>query len=336
MSQNADMSTIPASPLSVDAELSPHAAWLERFRGRNHIGLPQITLPLLDAYTSGLRGLMLLAAPPNVGKTALTVQLGVDVVRANPDACFLFVSLEMPRMEILTRIICRLGGLEWSTLVKGSFERRNLGNGTPGAEGESWFNAVDQAKLDKARAELASIGGRVRILDDDNCGDFRVERIVAEVERLKSESGADKCFILVDYLQVWPVPPGTPGIITESDEDKWRVGQMKALRDAIRARSPRDGVLVISEARAPSQAEKDWAGPLADVMRSARTGYTPDMVFILEPVTYKMQGISEEMMRSRGVSHLKLKVAKGRDGVTRGAVNLTFHYFESRFEEGHV
>ena len=50
---------------------------------------------------------MLLAAAPNVGKTALAVQLGTDIVVHNKDACFVFLSLEMPRAEILTRIKCR-------------------------------------------------------------------------------------------------------------------------------------------------------------------------------------------------------------------------------------
>ena len=105
---------------SVADELDEHEARLERFRGREFIGLPQRTLPKLDAMTLGQRDLVLLAAGPNTGKTTLGVQLGLDVVLHNPDAAFLFISLEMSRHDMLTRIKCRLSGLDWKTLVFGS------------------------------------------------------------------------------------------------------------------------------------------------------------------------------------------------------------------------
>lgn len=106
--------------LHVAEELRAHEERLEKWRGREYIGLPQKTLDDLDQATLGLRGLMVLAAAPNVGKTALSVQLGTDVVVHNPDACFIFLSLEMTRWDILSRIKCRLAKMDWKTLVFGS------------------------------------------------------------------------------------------------------------------------------------------------------------------------------------------------------------------------
>ena len=105
---------------NVADELGDHEARLAQWRGREFIGLPQKTLPKLDTLTLGLRGLMLLAAAPNVGKTALAIQLGLDAVVHNKDAAFLFVSLEMSRWDMLTRLRSRLAGLDWHALVFGS------------------------------------------------------------------------------------------------------------------------------------------------------------------------------------------------------------------------
>jgi hypothetical protein len=53
------------------------------------------------------------------------------------------------------------------------------------------------------------------------------------VEDLKASSGASRIFVAVDYLQVWPVPDTVAKHIrTDIDADKWRIGQMKELRDA--------------------------------------------------------------------------------------------------------
>src|SRR6202012_5370163 len=93
-----------AEPISsVAEELDAHSEMLVKARGKEFLGLPQRTIAKLDEATLGLRGLILLAAPPNIGKTTLATQIGMDIVKNNPDACFLFLSLEMSRFEILTR-----------------------------------------------------------------------------------------------------------------------------------------------------------------------------------------------------------------------------------------
>lgn len=100
---------------------------------------------------------------------------------------------------------------------------------------------------------------------------------------------------------------------------------MKRLRDYAQD----DAILVISEARKPTQKQgqgkekEDWGGELADVMGSARGSYTPDMVFLLNAKTEN----------EKEPSRTKLKIVKGRDGVTKTALELIFWYTQSRFEE---
>jgi hypothetical protein len=174
-------------------------------------------LPKLDELTLGLRGLMLLAAPPNAGKTALAIQLGLDAVVHNKDAAFLFVSLEMSRWDMLTRFKSRLAGLNWKTLV--------FGSGGFGANAQPFTNE-EFAKLETAHKTLLDIGGRLRILDDKNFPAPTLEKVLDQVEDLKAVSGSSRVFVAVDYLQVWPVPGAVARHIrTDIDADKWRIGQ---------------------------------------------------------------------------------------------------------------
>ena len=304
-------------PLTLDQEIQEDGRRLDILRGRQAIGLEQATLPRLDAATLGLRGLMLLAAAPNVGKTALACQLGLDVVRAHPEACFLVLSLEMPRSDLIRRMLCNLSRLDWKNLAL------ELG-------GEA-----DRQALDKARQELAQLGQRILILDEENFPRPSVESILERLAWLKQYSGAPRALLLVDYLQVFPLPAGwTAG---QEEADHWRVGAMKTLRD----RSG-DAVLVISEVDKPNPGQP-WAASLNDVRGSSRAVYTPDMIFLLQALSEE-EALREtggdpraarDQLNKLGLAFQRLIIAKGREGVERQTINLTFFYRQSRFAQGY-
>lgn len=313
-------------------ELGRHERYLSRHRGRKFVGLANHSLPRLDLATLGLRGLMLLAGGPNVGKTALGVQLGVDVVRHNPDACFLFLSLEMPRQSIAARIICNLGKVEWRTLVSAS---------EPGAgeEGTRVYREGELEAIAQARQTLAELGRRILILDEQNFPRPTVEEVVAQMEALKARTGATRGFILVDYLQVLPIPREDQknfGVASDVEADRWRIGAMKRLRDITE-----DAVMVISEARKPAPGER-WAASMEDVEGSERNAYTPDMVFLMQPLTQdemvrQWRGSPDQAakeMNQMGVVFLRLAIAKGRDGVNHETLELTYWHRQSRFAGG--
>jgi DnaB-like helicase C terminal domain len=320
---------------NVADELTDHEERLAQWRGREFIGLPQKTLAKLDSLTLGLRGLMLLAAAPNTGKTTLAIQLGLDAVVHNTDAAFLFVSLEMSRWDMLTRFRSRLAGLDWKTLV--------LGSGGIGADAQVSFTNKEFERLETAYVKLCEIGDRVRILDDKNFPVPTLEKVVDQVEDLKASSGASRIFVAVDYLQVWPVPDtAAKHIRTDIDADKWRIGQMKQLRDAV---GSQNATLVISEARKPSTDQQEWAGDMAAVMGAARGTYTPDMVLLLNPLSDKELGGPDdrngekgkkqrEREAEEGFVRQRLSIVKGRDGVQRRCVDLRFLFRQSCFEEG--
>ena len=323
---------------SLADELAEVLARLEKTKSGDFIGLPTKTLPKLDTMTLGLRGLILLAAAPNCGKTVLGIQFGLDIVEHNPDAAFLFVSLEMDRHEIYQRFLSRMSGVDWKTLVLGE---RNGGIVSAFGYTQAQYDAIKHATK-----KMAELGPRIRVLDERNFPAPSVEKIVAQVELLKAETRCSRVYVMVDYLQVYPVPSeASKSIKTDIDTDQWRIGQMKQLALAIGKQDP---VLVISEARKPNAKEDGWAGAMSDVMGSARGVYTPDIVMLLNPVSDTELGslmsatgeAAKEKgaeLRERGVKRGKvptrLRIVKGRDGVERGDVELLFNFRKSDFYE---
>ncbi len=323
-------SNVNPSPLitTLADDLLQHKARLEQHRGKDYLGLPQNTLPTLDKAISGFRGLMLLAAPPNVGKTALGVQIGLDIVKNNPDACFFFASMEMSRWDIMTRMLCRLARVSYDTLARGN---------------PSLHSSQDKVQLQIHEAEehLRNWGKRIHILDDPEPS---LDLIQTKLAALKQHTGASTAFILIDYLQIWSIPNEVKGRIhSDIDADKYRIGAMKQLQ------STGDAVLVISEVRKAGAGDKpsdqSTTAALADVMGSARAGYTPDMVFILRPKDNQ----TASQPPSKGHRHyaqdedasptlpacqkLELHIVKGRDGVTKRTIPLNFYYNLHHFDE---
>jgi replicative DNA helicase len=309
-----------ADPLrSVADEMDEFVAWLTQFHGREFLGIPQYTLPTLDEMTWGLRGLILLAAAPNVGKTTIAVQWGLDAVVKNDDTAFLFVSLEMPRKTITTRLVANLAGLNFKTILRGSHS-----DGT--------FTEGELDRIEKAETKLRSLGERLFILDDASFPDPTLEKLFAHIDTVRARSGARRLYILVDYLNVWPITPEAAKLHrTDGDAEKWRIGQMKELRDYVGIEE--NAVVVISEAKKPqgSGTDKQWAGDLSDVMGSARGTYTPDIVAMLQNELLDDREI--EANRRDGKAAQRLVLAKGRDGVDRGSIAVTHVFRESRYEE---
>jgi len=325
--------TAPEVKFSSDL-LAAHDSYLEKYRGKEFVGLPQKKLPTLDKLTLGLRGIGLLAAPPNVGKTALLIQSGVDVLKANPEACVLFLSLEMPVNSIISRIRCHLSGMDWKTLVLGS--DRELGR-------ETSFTSEDSEKLKKGNEAFKLYGNRFCVLSGNDFQELTVANLLLTIDSIKAKTNCSRIFVIVDYLQVWPIPHSVAQDIGSNDIelDKWRIGQLKALSEALGD----DPVIAISEARKPSE-RSVWGGDLSDVMGSARGTYTPDMVLMYRSILNDKDLKSilgdiepeklEKLMvtcKKDGFDIQKLTLSKGRDGMTKGDVILQFFYRQNRFVE---
>lgn len=329
---SALISNSSSDPKPLVKELDHHRDRIAKFKNCKFIGLPQKTLPTLDQFTRGLRGLQLLAGPPGAGKTALGVQIGVDIVANNENASFIFLSLEMLRWDIITRVRCRETRKNWGEMM------------CRGGDFDQAFESGAQEQNTSGEV-LGEIGDRILILDENNFPEPTVSKVLNITESFKEQTETDRVFLLLDYLQVFPIPDQEKQKLrSDLDRDKWRIGAMKQLRDGL----DDSAVMVISEARKPSgNSTESWGGAMADVMGAARGTYTPDMVALYRPFLkneyndrFAEQGeedLDGEEIRDKffaeGLAPSKIIIAKGRDGFQRGQIDLLFHFRQSWFEE---
>jgi replicative DNA helicase len=320
---------------------------VERYRGRQRIGL-QTGLQILDDRTCGLRGLILLGAAPGVGKSVYALQLASGVCRYSVEhdnnACVLYLSLDMDADDVRDRLHCCLAGMDWATYRLGSQSLRENLDGPR-------FTEAHQLRLDDARQRITDwqLDRRVAIVGRDEVGQLSASKITGMAHTLRSRTGAEHCLIVVDYLQLLPVPEE---IARQNDleADKYRVRMVQQVVDASKGEGnrPRDTVIAISEARKPSTTSATrhtWGTRMEDLMGSARLGYAADAVLLMRPMEDRdladhYNTVAGEQLREElaveGVSPLIITLAKGRDGMVRGSWPAEFHYRESRISEGVV
>ncbi|NNM43453.1 MAG: AAA family ATPase [Chlamydiae bacterium] len=311
---------------------------LRKHRGQKYIGLCQKSIPVLDESLLGLRKLILLAAQPNVGKTALTIQLALDIVQNNPNACMVYFSLEMTARDILIRMCCHLSQMDYETFVLGSGNQNRL------ADPDAYFTKEELSKIEKTKKALLAFGDRIQIVDSNMTSSIDSLSAINYINSIKDKTGCNRVVVVIDYLQVWPMNPNLR-FSSENEIDKWKVGEIKKIRDAIND----DPILVISEARKPSGKEGSWGDDMADVMGSARGTYTPDVVMLMTQISDRVlidwaknssvKGNSTEEqaewirngLAKQGKSLCKLKAPKVRDGMKRFNAILEYNFHKNIF-----
>ena len=324
--------------------------FLAQYRGKKYLGLRVKTIEEFNENFLGLRGLMLLAAAPNVGKTALTVQTAIEVLETEKDACLVYISLEMSEEQIFRRMLLNLSGFNFRTFVFGSQPQQIIDN-----DGRQAFFKIEEVKkIKEAENILKGFGNRLQIIDQSTCPYIDARTVVNYVDALKQRSKCSRAIVIIDYLQVWPV--NTNARLLENEADKWRIGEMKKIRDALND----DPVIVISEARKPSGKDEQWGGDLSDVMGSARGTYTPDVVMLLSQIKPKSlstiwekndlpkvkpeedaecieadkEGLAiKNLLAKHGICICKVEVPKARDGMQKFSTLLEFHFNKNTFNK---
>ncbi len=135
-----------------------------------------------DEYTGGMHGgdLIIIAARPSMGKTALALNVAQHVVLnpQNPKTVAVF-SLEMSRESLLTRMVCAAARVD--------SQRFRAGYLTPD----------ERRKLNHSMTALAS----APLFIDDTAG-LHLMDMHAKLRRLKAEQRGDIGLVVVDYLQL--------------------------------------------------------------------------------------------------------------------------------------
>ena len=232
----------------------------------------------LDKLLSGLQNseLLILAARPSQGKTALALNLAENIaIRAGaPVAVF---SLEMSKESLLQRLVASVAQIDAHKFRTGHLSR------------EDW------RKMTEALGQISSAP-----LWIDDAGSTSVLEIGAKARRLKRDKGLS--LLIVDYLQ----------LITGRGRFNNRQEEVSSISRGLKglAKELQIPVLVLSQlTRAPEREER---GPqLSDLRESGAIEQDADVVmFIYRPHWAKLDASPEERDQA------EIQVAKQRNGPT--------------------
>ncbi len=248
----------------------------------------------LDEMTSGLHGgeLVILAARPSMGKTALALNMAQHVaVRLNlPVAVF---SLEMSKESLLTRLLCATARVDSHRYRTG------------------YLNAEERRRLQAALVQLTE----APLFIDDSAG-VNVMDMHAKLRRLQAEHKLG--LVVVDYLQLMSSPRRVEN----------RVQEVSAISRGLKllAKELDVPMLVLSQlSRAPETRQGDHRPQLSDLRESGSIEQDADVVmFIFREEVYKRD--REDL---RGLAELLL--AKQRNGPI-GKIDLVFLHHLTKFE----
>ena len=209
----------------------------------------------LDQLTGGLEPgqLVIVAARPAIGKTAVALAAARHVARTGYHAAFF--SLEMSRQELATRLLAAESGLPARIARKGP---------------DKWQDKEQQDRQWGAMFKAASAPGMDGLLLDDRQA-ASVAYVRARARRLDRQ--ARLSLIVIDYLQLM-APADTRASRTE------QVGSLSRGLKAM-AKELRVPIIALAQLNRASEARADKRPMLSDLRDSGEVEQDADMVLLL-------------------------------------------------------
>jgi hypothetical protein len=168
--------------------------------GTGFLGLDS-GFPLLNTTTNGLdTGLVVLAAAPSLGKTTFAFQMCQQVAEINK-VPVLFVSLEQSAEELRTKALARLAKIDSRHIARGRLRSDN---------------PEDMARLLTAGQRYFNIGRYLTIVEGDD--NTTIDGIGQVAAAKMARAGANRSFIVLDYLQILPLPMGYIGRVNSTKD----------------------------------------------------------------------------------------------------------------------
>ena len=204
----------------------------------------------LNSFTSGLQksDLIILAARPSMGKTALALNIAENVALLNRSPVAIF-SLEMGKEQLVQRLLCSRAEIDSSRVRNGQ------------------LRDDDWAKLGSAMGEL----GEAPIFIDDSAG-VTVMELRGKCRRLKAQHG-DLGLVIIDYLQL---------IEGRSNNDN-RVNQMGEISRGLKllARELNVPIIALSQLSRAVESRQDKRPMLSDLRDSGAIEQDADIVLMI-------------------------------------------------------
>ena len=241
----------------------------------------------LDNRTAGFQkgDLVILAARPSMGKTALALNFAVNSAAVNPGSIAIF-SLEMPAEHVAMRILAAKAKVEISKIRTG------------------YLNNDEWSRLNEASQELRKQNFYV----DDTPG-IKVSDMYAKCRKLARDN--DLYMVIVDYIQLIQ----TTG---KSESRQQEVSEISRRLKAM-ARELKVPVIALSQLSRNVEQRENKRPMLSDLRESGAIEQDADLVMFL----YREQYYKREEGTEDEREDVELILAKHRNGPT-GELKLAF------------
>lgn len=250
----------------------------------------------LNSVTNGLQksDLILLAARPSMGKTALALNIAYNAAKSgNIVAVF---SMEMSKLQLVTRLLSMVSGINSRQILSGD------------------LNEDDFCQLFLGHEVLS----RATLYMDDTSG-LTVAELKARARRLKHEQGLD--LIVVDYLQLMR------GV---SSNRSWqnRVQEISEISRGLKslAKELDVPVLALSQLSRNVEMRAEKKPQLSDLRDSGSLEQDADIVMFL----YRDEYYNRDDQSNQNIA--ELIIAKNRNGPT-ASVRLYFQKETTQFRD---
>ena len=210
----------------------------------------------LDALTGGFQrsDLIILAARPAMGKTAFALNIAANAARHNFPT--VFFSLEMPKNQLMMRLISAEGKIDSSRLRKGDLEAEDLNRLT---EATNKIMRMPISMDDTGGITLAEMRSRLRNYD-------------RELKQSDKDSGIG--LVIIDYLQLM----GTSSKRADSREREVAElsGGLKALAKELNV-----PVIVLSQLNRSADTRTDHRPKTSDLRESGAIEQDADLIMFV-------------------------------------------------------
>ncbi len=278
----------------------------------------------LDQKIGGMHpsDLIIIAARPSMGKSALAANVGFDVAKnyawePQPDGSkktvrggvVAFFSLEMSADQLALRLLAEVSGVSGDRLRKGEIDAMEFGR-------------VRDAAIEIQEAPFYI----------DDTGGITLAKLVAWARRLKRTAGLD--LLIIDYLQLITI-----GGTARSDN---RVQEVSAITQGLKALAKELSIPVIALAQLSRQVEnrEDKKPQLSDLRESGSIEQDADMVMFIYRESYYLsrleprEGTEEHFKWQESMDQVKglaeIIIGKQRHGPI-GTVKLSFNEDLTKF-----
>lgn len=334
----------------VDAALA-HAATTQ---GHAMLGIPLPSLPWLTDTLCGLRQAMVLAGPPNCGKSVLTTQMLLDAAM-DADTVAVSISTEMdPVYDTMMRTLSGRAGVDYRRFLLGS---PHIDACQQTGLRQPW-EVLQRVQTEADALRALQKAGRLTLCHVRDLGDLApltqeghaLDRVEALVAKAIDRAGAKRAMVLIDYMQLLDVQPT---VTTAADRYEWRddlerdryiVGCISRMHNAM----PYNALVIISEqAKGRSGVEGDIFAQLGTGRTAYAAGLTVNLwhpkdgstlhsdrapSWVWSDTDTELQAAVRDGFH-RGRSVVVVEVVKSRNGARRQRIPLVFDHDLHRVTE---